>query len=66
MRQFHLLRKEDVSGISGTDVVAEGVEFSTGKCVLGWVTKFKSLAIYDSLKELVNVHGHDGKTSRLP
>jgi hypothetical protein len=30
MRLFLLIRNEDVSGVSGTGIVAEGVEFSDG------------------------------------
>lgn len=61
-RLFLLRRLEDESGISGTGIVAEGAEFSTGKVVLNWVTEVRSVAIYDSLDELTAIHGHDGKT----
>ena len=62
MRLFHLVRTEDVSGVSGTGIVAEGIQFSTGKCVLAWVTKYISVAVYDSIEELEAIHGHDGRT----
>lgn len=62
MRTFQLQRIEDESGISGTGMVAEGIEFSNGKCALCWITKYRSVAIYDSITELEAVHGHDGKT----
>lgn len=62
MNVFHLLRIKDESGVSGTGIVAEGVQFSTGKCVLAWVTEFRSIAIYDSIKELEAIHGHNGNT----
>ena len=61
-RLFHLIRKEDISGVSGTGVIAEGVEFYHGKCVISWLTKHKSLGIYDNVKEMMNIHGHDGAT----
>jgi hypothetical protein len=61
-RRFVLVRYEDESGVSGTGVVAEGVQFSTGRCVLAWVTRFQSLAIYNSVDEIRAIHGHDGKT----
>ncbi len=61
-RRFVLVRYEDESGVSGTGVVAEGVQFSTGRCVLAWVTRFRSLAIYNSIEEIRDIHGHDGKT----
>jgi hypothetical protein len=62
MRNFWLQRIEDESGISGTGKVAEGVQFSNGKCVLAWLTQFQSVAVYDSIEELENIHGHNGKT----
>ncbi len=61
-RLFVLRRTEDESGISGTGDVAEGVEFSNGKCVLCWITQYRSVAVYDSIRELESIHGHDGKT----
>jgi hypothetical protein len=62
MRRFLLIRIEDVSGVSGTGRVAEGVLFSTGKCVLSWVTEFRSVAVYDNIEELNAIHGHNGRT----
>lgn len=61
-RLFVLYRDEDASGVSGTGNVAEGVEFSNGKCALCWITQYRSVAIYDSIRELISIHGHDGKT----
>ncbi len=61
-RRFVLVRYEDESGVSGTGVVAEGVQFSTGRCVLAWVTRFRSLAMYNHIDEIRQIHGHDGKT----
>lgn len=62
MRRFLLVRTEDVSGVSGVGTVAEGILFSTGKAVLAWVTRYRSVAIYDSIEELEAIHGHDGRT----
>ena len=62
MRTFLLRRTEDESGISGTGDVAEGIEFSNGKCVICWITQYRSVAVYDSIRELESIHGHDGKT----
>lgn len=62
MKTFYLNRKVDKSGISGTGLVAEGVEFSNGKCVLCWMTKNSSLGVYDSIEILMAVHGHNGDT----
>ncbi len=55
MRTFYLLR-------DGLGVVAEGVEFSGGKCALCWQTEPGSVAVFDSLGELRKIHGHGGKS----
>ena len=62
MRRFVLDRKEDVSGTSGVGVVAEGVQFTDGTAVLRWTVGSRSTAIYNSVEELMEIHGHDGKT----
>lgn len=67
MRRFNLLRIEDESGVSGTGRVAEGVSFSDGKAVLHWVSLsnasgVSSTTVYDSMRDLVAVHGHGGRT----
>jgi hypothetical protein len=62
IRKFVLKRNEDESGVSGTGVVAEGVEFTDGTCALSWLTTSKSVAFYPNIKTLDNIHGHGGKT----
>jgi hypothetical protein len=62
MRRFLLIRDEDVSGVSGTGVVAEGVLFSTGKVVLSWCSDYRSVTVYDTVADLETVHGHQGRT----
>jgi hypothetical protein len=62
MRRFLMDRDVDVSGMSGTGIVAEGVVFSDGTAVLRWVTEHTSTAIYPNIGELITIHGHDGTT----
>lgn len=62
MKKFILDRIEDETGISGTGYVAEGVQFSNGKCVLCWLTDNSSIGVYDNMEVLKKIHGHDGKT----
>lgn len=62
MKKFWLKRKEDVSGTSGVGLVAEGVVFSNGWCALHWLTKYTSVAFYQSIAELEAIHGHNGAT----
>ena len=59
---FHLLRREDESGVSGTGWVAEGAVFSNGWVVLIWPSQTPSLNLYPSLEALEAVHGHGGRT----
>lgn len=62
MKLFVLNRIEDETGISGVGIVAEGVQFSNGKCALSWLSEHTSVAIYDDIVVLEAIHGHDGKT----
>jgi hypothetical protein len=62
MRRFVMDRDVDVSGVSGTGVVAEGVVFTDGTAVLRWTVEYKSTAVYNSVGELISVHGHGGST----
>lgn len=62
IKSFVLKRTEDVSGVSGTGIVAEGVQFSNGKCALNWLTNHTSVAIYDDIETLAAIHEHGGKT----
>lgn len=62
MRLFELHRDEDESGVSGTGVVAEGVEFSDRHCALRWLSTLASTGLYDDVDVLMRIHGHGGKT----
>lgn len=62
MKRFKLLREKDESGVSGTGIVAEGVEFANGKCALTWLSRFACVAFYDNIKALEQIHGHHGAT----
>lgn len=62
MKMLHLDRTEDVSGVSGTGRVAEGVQFDDGTIVLQWNTKVSSLVIYKNIADLVTIVSHGGKT----
>ncbi len=62
LRRFVLVRSVDVSGISGTGIVAEGVQLSAGRIVLVWLHEHSSIGIYDNLFDLLFIHGHNGVT----
>lgn len=62
LRRFVLVRTEDVSGTSGTGVVAEGIEFSNGQIVIHWLSQLESVNVYANTKVLEQLHGHGGRT----
>lgn len=64
MARFLLHRHEDVTGISGTGVVAEGVRFSDGTVVIRWVTgDHRSTVIWPNIEAVIAIHGHGGTTT---
>lgn len=62
LRILELVRLEDPTGVSGTGVVAYGVEFPDGHIVLRWATEVNSTVLYDSEEDLIFIHGHGGAT----
>lgn len=63
MKPFFLLRAEDITGVSGTGVVAEGVEFSDGTVAMRWVVgNHHSTVVHDSIEAVEAIHGHGGAT----
>lgn len=71
LRRFQLVRHEDESGVSGTGVVAVGVEFPSGYVEVEWLnnennrvqTEMNGHASYPGgVDDLIEVHGHGGRT----
>lgn len=71
IRRFELVRHEDESGVSGTGVVAVGVEFPNGFVEIQWLndhnpsvsTEANGHASYPGgIEDVIEVHGHDGRT----
>jgi hypothetical protein len=62
-RRFHLYRHADETGVSGTGIVAEGVQFQDGVVSMRWCVKpARSTTSYDNVPDVTTIHGHDGKT----
>jgi hypothetical protein len=61
-RRFHLQRDTDATGVSGTGKVAEGCQFSNGKCALTWLTDVTSGVWYERIEDVEYIHGHQGQT----
>lgn len=62
MKLFELHRDTDVSGISGTGVVAQGVEFDDSTCCIRWLTEYRTTVMAESMEVVRRVHGHNGST----
>jgi hypothetical protein len=63
-KPFVLERLVDPTGISGTGIVAEGVEFSDGTVALRWTSQWPTSVVFHEMgMEAVHaVHGHGGQT----
>lgn len=69
-RRFRMVRKDDVSGISGTGIVAEGVQFSDGTTVVRWLKAGTArpdhvkptTVVHDDVESVIGLHGHGGAT----
>lgn len=59
---FELHRDDDETGVSGTGVVAEGVEFTSGMVAMTWISPHRCINIYESIKTVEALHGHEGRT----
>lgn len=63
MRLFQLNRREDPSGVSGTGIVAEGVEFHDGQVALSFFGQHHAVEILPNIRTVAAIHGHGGKTT---
>ena len=61
-RPFELYRHRDLTGKSGTGVVAWGTLWPDGTVSLRWAGATPSFSNWDSLDALIDVHGHEGAT----
>ena len=62
MRRLVLIRVEDLTGVSGTGEVAEGTVFSSGLAVIRWLREPYAMGVYQTLDDVISVHGHEGRT----
>lgn len=62
MKTFKLVRETDVSGISGTGIVGEGVIFSDGRVAMRWLTTTATTVVFDCIDDVETIHGHGGFT----
>lgn len=61
-RPFWLQRDRDVTGASGTGVVAHGTLWPDGTASVRWTGERRSTVFWDSMEDAEAVHGHGGHT----
>jgi hypothetical protein len=62
-RRFALHRWYDLTGQSGTGVVAFGTVYPSGRTTLAWYSgEVASVTVYDSPEQVQQIHGHGGYT----
>jgi hypothetical protein len=62
VRVGHIMRHEDVHGVSGTGKVADVFEATNGKCIVVWNSAHTSVNVYDHIKDVETTHSHGGKS----
>ncbi len=65
VRPFYLHRMIDASGVSGTGIVAVGAVLPSGKAVLEWRSRWKTVTVFESVDQVIRIHGHGGRTQLL-
>lgn len=62
MGVFKLVRDDDVTGVSGTGHVADGIQFHDGTVVVRWRGETPTTAIHQDLDSVKRIHLHEGRT----
>ncbi|GHB55826.1 hypothetical protein GCM10010331_49610 [Streptomyces xanthochromogenes] len=61
-RRFYLQRDIDITGVSGTGRVADGVLWPDGTASVRWLGERPSSVHWDRMDDAEHVHGHGGAT----
>lgn len=61
-RRFYLQRDVDVTGVSGTGRVADGVLWPDGTASVRWLGERPSTVHWDRIADAEAIHGHGGAT----
>ena len=73
MRIFRVVRTQDITGVSGTGEVAEGIVFSDGTTVVRWKELSEdsefyqrgvraTTVVFPNVEAVEALHGHNGAT----
>lgn len=63
VKPFYLLRHVDLTGTSGTGIVAMGAVMPSGQVFMEWVaSNHVSWNMFDNIEDVNKINGHDGNT----
>jgi len=65
VRRFLIWRRSDVTGVSGTGVVAEGCQFDDGCAVVRWRGTHVTTTVHADMGSVEHIHTHHGATRLL-
>ena len=54
-RIFNLVREVDSTGLSGTGIVAQGIQFDNGNVVVCWLLNISSIVLFENLEDFKSV-----------
>ena len=66
VRFFQLHRDRDLTGFSGTGVVADGVVWPDGTVSMRWRGDVRTTVEAARIEDIQTIHGHDGATRVVP
>ncbi|WP_155054545.1 hypothetical protein [Streptomyces blattellae] len=60
-RPFVLRRDRDLSGVSGTGIIADGILFPDGQAAIHWRGKWALTTPHPSMESITDIHDHGGQ-----
>lgn len=62
MRSFFVYRVEDVAGVSGTGIVAQGTEFDDKTAAVRWLGEVATTTLHRDIDSVERIHCHKGRS----
>lgn len=62
MRTFKLFREIDPTGLAGTGIIAEGVEFTNKKVIMCWLTEPSTIVYHENIESVEKINCSHSKS----
>jgi len=56
LKVFRMIRQKDISGVSGTGHVLDGVVFDDGTTVVKWLSNHSSISVFKTYDDFKAIH----------